>query len=143
MRELGAGCKVWSLRSCEGFDMAPFWLPLRTFWNTLWNLLYRAREIPLPGGGPKVFRSEDEPESLSGLSSYDQKRVDLANSVYDTCCKLILHCIAEGVDSSLEQPKRSIFWWTKYWKAVLAATQPCYATLSACMYGWKAQIHNH
>ena len=95
----------------------------------------RAREIPLPGGGPKPLRSEDEPEGLSGLSSYDQQRVDLANSVYDTCCKLILHCIAIGVDWSLEQPKRSIFWWTKYWKTVLAATQPCYATLSACMYG--------
>ena len=82
----------------------------------------RAREIPLPGGGPKPLRSEDEPEGLSGLSSYDQQRVDLANSVYDTCCKLILHCIAIGVDWSLEQPKRSIFWWTKYWKTVLAAT---------------------
>ena len=95
----------------------------------------RAREIPIEGGGPKPLRSEQTPEGLRGLSAADQRRVDLANAVYETCCKLILHCISEGVDWSLEQPRRSLFWWTKYWKAIVEASNPWYATFHSCMYG--------
>ena len=95
----------------------------------------RAREIPIEGGGPKPLRSEETPEGLGGLSAADQRRVDLANAVYETCCKLILHCISENVDWSLEQPRRSLFWWTKYWKSIVEASNPCYATFHSCMYG--------
>ena len=95
----------------------------------------RAREIPIQGGGPKPLRSEQTPEGLQGLSDADQRRVDLANAVYETCCKLILHCIAEGVDWSLEQPRRSLFWWTKYWKSIVESSRPWYASFHSCMYG--------
>ena len=95
----------------------------------------RAREIPLGPDAPRPLRSDDYPEGLENLTSAERKRVDAANAVYAACCRLIICCITNAIRWSLEQPHRSIFWLTKYWKQVLQHCQPIFTSFHACMHG--------
>ena len=92
----------------------------------------RAREIP---GGPPPLRSESFPEGLSGLKPYEAKRVQKANSVYSFACSLILLCAQFAVEWSLEQPHRSLFWKTVWWRAVLQHLRPYFIFFANCMHG--------
>eukprot|EP00435_Cladocopium_sp_Y103_P048195 s286_g14.t1 len=84
----------------------------------------RAREIPIEGeaNAPKPLRSPEYPEGLPGLGPQDQERVDLANKVYSACARLIITCIVLGIRWTLEQPSRSLFWLTKYWRGISTVT---------------------
>ena len=95
----------------------------------------RAREIPLDDGGPVPLRSEAHPEGLPNLSQQDQTRVNLANRVYQVCCQLILLFHSLGKDWTLENPFRSLFWFTKFWREVLAITNPFFFCFHHCMFG--------
>ena len=95
----------------------------------------RAREIPLGPDAPRSLRSDDYPEGLENLTSAERKRVDAANAVSAACCRLIICCITNAIRWSLEQPHRSIFWLTKYWKQVLQHCQPIFTSFHACMHG--------
>ncbi len=61
--------------------------------------------------------------------------MQLANMVYAACCRLIICCIVSGVRWTLEQPHRSLFWLTTFWKQVLQHCQPLFVTFHACMHG--------
>ena len=92
----------------------------------------RAREIP---GGPPPVRSESFPEGLSGLKPHESERVQKANSVYSFACSLILLCAQFAVEWSLEQPHRSLFWKTVWWRAVLQHLRPYFIFFANCMHG--------
>ena len=81
----------------------------------------RAREI---AGGPPPLRSETCPEGLADLKPRDAERVRQANSVYSFACSLILLCAQFAVEWSLEQPRRSLFWRTVWWRSVLQRLKP-------------------
>ena len=95
----------------------------------------RAREIPLDDGGPVPLRSEAHPEGLPNLSQQDQTRVNLANRVYQVCCQLIFLFHSLGKDWTLENPFRSLFWFTKFWREVLAITNSFFFCFHHCMFG--------
>ena len=47
----------------------------------------------------------------------------------------IIFCHFSKKHWSLEQPTRSLFWETSFWKAVLQVLQPIYVTFHNCMWG--------
>ena len=93
----------------------------------------RAREIPMSSKhhGPQPLRSDSFPDGLPKLAPKDRERLDLANKV----CRLILLCHQLGVHWSVQQPARSIFWLTSFWKAILAVVTPWIVTFHSCMFG--------
>ena len=94
----------------------------------------RAREIYIEDG-PVPLRSMDEPDGISTLDGVELQRVLLANQIYETACMYIILCHFNGKHWSLEQPARSLFWQTSFWKAVLQVLDPIYVTFHNCMWG--------
>ena len=92
----------------------------------------RAREIP---GGPPPLRSESSPEGLTGLPAREAERVKQANCLYSFACSLILLCAQFAVEWSLEQPHRSLFWRTVWWRSVLQHIKPFFVFFANCMHG--------
>ena len=92
----------------------------------------RAREIN--NGGPRPLRSDSFPEGIPGLTQAESARVCKANSIYSFACCIIL-CVLLGVHWSIEQPLRSIFWLTKYWRQVLQHVVPYEVIFHSCMFG--------
>lgn len=97
----------------------------------------RAREIVLDDFSPLPLRDEDHPDGLPNLSEKDQARVDLANAVYAAAVRIILCADANNKLWSLEQPSRSLFWNTSFWKCIMAQVRdaPYYASFHSCMFG--------
>ena len=95
----------------------------------------RARENFFIEDGPKALRSSLEPDGLSTLDGLDLERVLLANQIYETACMFIIRCHFSKKHWSLEQPTRSLFWETSFWRAVLKVLQPIYVTYHNCMWG--------
>ena len=62
--------------------------------------------------GPPPLRSVRKPIGLSGLKPGRQKRVNLANALYQWTCKAILKLHARGVGWSVEDPSSSLMWLT-------------------------------
>ena len=94
----------------------------------------RAREIYIEDG-PVPLRSLEEPDGISSLDGVDLLRVLQANQIYETACMFIILCHFHNKHWSLEQPARSLFWQTSFWKAVLRVLQPIYVTFHNCMWG--------
>lgn len=62
--------------------------------------------------GPPPLRSIRRPMGLSGLTPGQQKRVHLANALYQWTCRTILKLHARGVGWSVENPSSSLMWLT-------------------------------
>lgn len=77
----------------------------------------------------------DEPDGIATLDGVELQRVLLANQIYETACMYIILCHFNGKHWSLEQPARSLFWETSFWKAVLRVLDPIYVTFHNCMWG--------
>ena len=93
----------------------------------------RAREIR--NGGPPPLRSDAYPEGLPSFTGLDLHKVTQANAIYQFAYSCILLCHQLGVEWSVEQPRRSLFWSTKHWRSVLAHLVPIYVTFDSCMHG--------
>ena len=84
----------------------------------------RAREIK--NGGTDPLRSDTHSEGLTWLEGLDKCKVtQAANNIL---------CHELGVEWSVEQPRRSLFWSTTYWRSV-AAPDPICAIFDACIHG--------
>ena len=97
----------------------------------------RAREIVLDDFSPLPLRDEDHPDGLPNLSTKDQARVEMANAVYAAAVRVILCAETNNKLWSLEQPSRSLFWNTSFWKCIMAQARdaPYYASFHSCMFG--------
>ena len=86
----------------------------------------RARDIPLSvskGGragqhGPPPLRSESYPEGLPGLADHNLMIVQLANLVYSSISEIIWLAQERGLLWSIENPKRSYMWLTKFFRSL-------------------------
>ena len=112
----------------------------------------QARNIKLrdshgrPLKGPIPLRSEQFPEGLLGLSGNDLARVSSANRLYDFLSVIVSKAVARGLIVVVENPRSSLFWRTRFWKAV--ARHFCYYVHQACAYGgcrpkWTVLASNH
>ena len=101
----------------------------------------RAREIPISGGGPRPLRSEERPQGLPWLTPRERQRVDSANQIYAFAVSLILLCEQLSKAWTLEQPYRSLFWWTTFWNTVEQHCSPIYIELHHCMFGSQRAKH--
>ena len=96
-----------------------------------------ARTIPVPGSTfvPQPLRSRDEPQGFANLSGSDKIRVDAANSFYMWCCSIFFLCTLKGIICTLENPRGSLLWLTKWWLEVQRAIQLYAGDFQACMLG--------
>ena len=96
-----------------------------------------ARTIPVPGSTfvPQPLRSRDEPEGFANLSGSDKVRVDAANCLYMWCCSIFFLCTLKGIICTLENPRGSLLWCTKWWLEVQRAIQLYAGDFQACMLG--------
>ena len=135
-----SGCRapVVKVDIASNLDLVKSWLSHR-------NCLYihlgvpcgtasRAREIFIPNG-PVPLRTEAEPDGIASLTGRNKERVDLANSVYCAACTLILFAHEMRKHWSIENPTRSLFWLTSYWRSVTQVVDPMYVSFHNCMWG--------
>ena len=106
-------------------------------------ILRDSKGRPLPG--PIPLRSETFPEGLSNLSPLNQKRVSLANTLYEFLGRIIRIADSKGMIIVVENPRSSLFWLTKWWK--LRGVKLTYTAHQACAYGsqrpkWTVLAHN-
>ena len=69
----------------------------------------RAREKP---GGPPPLRSEKHLEGLPDIDAKFVEKVERANRIYQLTARIARFCSARGITWSIENPRRSWFWWT-------------------------------
>ena len=96
--------------------------------------------------GPVPLRSSEFPEGLPGLQSKDRRRVSAANRLYEFLSEVIKEAIHRGLIIVVENPRSSIFWQTRFWKAVAKSFN--YTAHQACSYGgsrpkWTVLAWNH
>ena len=95
----------------------------------------RARDIQRAPGDPLPLRSIDEPHGLSTLQGVDLQRVTIANHLFEYACWLCEQCCIKGVLVTMENPKNSYFWITK-WAIRLMLRFSLFCTdFQVCMYG--------
>ena len=95
----------------------------------------RARDIRRFHNDPKPLRSEDWPEGLPGLSPKELERVSLANRLFEAACDFFLLACSRGVLVTMENPKNSYFWWTKWVQRLISSVRTFTADFQVCMMG--------
>ena len=95
----------------------------------------RARDIRRFDDDPKPLRSEACPEGLPDLDPKDQERVNLANSLFEAACNFFLLANSRGVLVTMENPKNSYFWWTKWVQQLFETTATYTGDFQVCMMG--------
>ena len=83
----------------------------------------RARDIRCFPGDPQPLRSNLQPEGLDGLSDADMQRVEIANDLFEYSCFLFERACSLGVIATMENPRNSYFWITKWVLALMAAVE--------------------
>ena len=148
-------CKVADLTTEAGQQLLLTWLkapnvrgvflapPCGTCSKARSIILRDSKGRPLPG--PVPLRSETFPEGLSNLSPLNQKRVSLANALYEFLGRIIRIADSKGMIIVVENPRSSLFWLTKWWK--LRGVKLTYTAHQACAYGsqrpkWTVLAHN-
>ena len=106
--------------------------------------LRNANGRPMPG--PIPLRSQQFPEGIPGLVGKNRARVSAANRLYDFVSVVISQAIILKIIVVVENPRSSLFWLTRFWKAV--AKHFTYTAHQACSYGgdrpkWTVLASNH
>ena len=133
---------IADLTTEEGQQRAMFWIT-----NPLLSAVFaappcgtcsRAREIPVPGShprsGPQPLRSAEYPDGLPNLSGDDLQRVISANRTYEFLAKVATLCHSRGVLFACENPHRSWFWHTSFFREV-SHLCPFRVTFDHCAFG--------
>jgi len=95
----------------------------------------RARDIRRFPGDPQPLRSNLQPEGLDGLSDADMQRVEIANDLFEYSCFLFERACSLGVIATMENPRNSYFWITKWVLALMAAVDFFCGDFQVCMLG--------
>ena len=97
----------------------------------------RARDIRRFDDDPKPLRSPQWPEGLPDLAPKDQERVSLANRLFEAACDFFLLACSKGVLVTMENPKNSYFWDTKWVVRLLDTVATYTGDFQVCMLGGK------
>ena len=74
----------------------------------------RAREIRRFPGDPMPLRSNLFPKGRKDLSDNDQRRVEIANQIFQYACYIFELACSRGFLASMENPRSSYFWTTRW-----------------------------
>ena len=77
----------------------------------------------LPGGGPRVLRTKEEPEGIYPLSPQYRARVEQANRLYCFVQENGEKRAIKGIPLVVENPMNSLYWDTRWWKTHRCASQ--------------------
>ena len=96
-----------------------------------------AREIPLEDEpfAPKPLRTLLQPDGIDDLSGDDALRVGSANILYDFVQELWDLCTSLGKICIVENPVRSLFWFTSFWLERQWCAHVYIQDHQACYYG--------
>ncbi len=108
----------------------------------------RARDIRRFPGDPQPLRSCDWPEGLPNLNDLDSRRVDIANSLFEFSCDLFKSAARRGLLVSMENPKNSYFWITKWVISLMCEVSLFGTDFQVCMLGgdrdkWTKIVANY
>ena len=95
----------------------------------------RAREIRRFEGDPQPLRSNEQPEGLDSLTEVDAERVRIANELFAYACKLFHIACSRGILATMENPRSSYLWITKWVLELMAAWDLYCADFQVCMLG--------
>lgn len=95
----------------------------------------RARDIRRFPGDPKPLRSNECQEGLPDLSADDQRRVGIANELFEHACFLFLLASQMGIVATMENPRNSYFWITCWFLQIMLKTDIYFADFQVCMLG--------
>ena len=113
------------MRDCES-EVDLWW------WALECSTMTRAREKPLPGGGPPPLRSPDWPDGLSDLAPADQERVDMDNENSDWAMEVAERTHQDGAANVFENPRNSYLWARRSTKQTFQAMDATYSDYDAC-----------
>ena len=95
----------------------------------------KARNIRRFPGDPAPLRSNDWPEGLLDLSDHDNRRAQIANSLFEFSCRLFEKASRLGVLVTMENPKNSFLWITKWVISLMLAINLWCTGFQVCMLG--------
>jgi hypothetical protein len=85
------------------------------------SLWHSARDIRRFPGDPQLLRSNSEPKGLSELHEEDARRVCIANELFAYSCRIFEMACSRGIWATMEDPRNSYFWLTKWVLALMVA----------------------
>ena len=95
----------------------------------------KARNIRRFPGDPAPLRSSEWPEGLSDLTDHDNRRVQIANSLFEFSCRIFASASRLGVLVTMENPKNSFFWITKWAISLMLEVDLWCTDFQVCMLG--------
>ena len=141
VRKRSARCSIFQLNLVDQRDQALLkqwvdspllaWIHLAPVCGTA----SRAREIPLFEGAPRPLRSCETPEGNKHLTEAEHCRVDIANEIFEFSCFIFCLACSKGVAATMENPRSSYFWLTKWFLQLMATTDLYCGDLQVCMLG--------
>ena len=102
------------------------------WWALECSSMTRAREKPLPGGGPPPLRSMEWPDGLPDLRPEDQERVDMDNENSDWAMGMAVETHEVGAANVFENPRNAYLWERKSTKRTFKAIDAVYSDYDAC-----------
>lgn len=119
------------------------------FWNNGWyHLCFCGYILPLSAelqaeletsvrfaNDPKPLRSNECPEGRPDLSEADQRRVGIANELFQYACYLFLLASQMGILATMENPRNSYFWITCWVLHLMLQVEVFVADFQVCMLG--------
>ena len=107
----------------------------------------KAREIRRFSNDPKPLRSVAFPEGLPNLSEDDQRRLKIANELFEYACYIFQLACSKGILATMENPRNSYFWITQWVLRLLCRNEIFVADFQVCMLGgtrdkWTRLIAN-
>lgn len=108
----------------------------------------RARDIRRFPGDPPPLRSCDWPEGLPDLTDLKARRVNVANALFEFSCELFSLAARRGLLVTMENPKNSYFWITKWVIKLMLEISLFCTDFQVCMLGgdrdkWTKIIANY
>ena len=115
--------------NCCRQDPKAIWIHLAPVFGTA----NRAREIRRFPSDPKPLHSNEWPEGLPDLSDDDQRRIGIANELFEYACFLFLLASQMGIMATMENPRNSYFWITCWFLQLMLKTDVYVADFQVCM----------
>ena len=101
----------------------------------------KARERPIKSSllfgrkQPEPLRSSTKPDQKDGLSGLDKFKTEMANQLYDSVRRIVLHCNELGLWVLVENPRNSLYWETTFAQQYIQCIQTFWIDFHNCAHG--------
>ena len=103
----------------------------------------KARERPIKTSllrgakQPMPLRTKEKPDQKDGLSNMDKFKTEMANQLYDSISRIVLHCTDLGLWVMVENPRNSLYWETSFARKFVELSCTHWVDFHNCAHGGK------